>query len=65
MRQLVNGQRIAVLIHIAVYLGAIVLKIIGSPQLEAFLPVNNRILQFGHDAFLLGAVFIQELNEFP
>ena len=58
MGQLLYGQRISMLVHIAINLGTVVFKVIGSFQLDALLTVNNRVSQFGDNLPLCSATFI-------
>lgn len=57
-----NGQSVPVLVDVTVYLGTIVLKIVGGIQRDIFLPVKNRVSEFCNDGFLSGFSFVQELD---
>ena len=63
MGQLVNSQRISVLIDIAVYFGTVVFKVVRYIQLNSFLAIYNWISKFGNNTFLPSVLFVQKMNQ--
>ena len=65
MGQFMDCQRVAVLIHIAVYFVPVILKIVGRLQLDALLTAHNGIHQICHNGTPRFSRLVQKLHQLP
>ena len=65
VRQLVNGQGVPVLVHVAVDLGTVILEVIGRVQLLALQAVNHWVGEIGHYLPLFPCSFVQKADQVP